>query len=197
MKKILSIFLCLVMVMVFMPATAWAEGNTEVEEDGSGGNQGGEAGGDQSDETGGDQSGDVTPNPELIYVDVKYETAAIDKIADFSTVTDEILNSGAITMSTPLEVTDQDVENGVTAARSEWVDAGNTNIWLTIEPSAGHYVQNIVVHSAEGKTVPFWMSHRNWTNVWCTRMPARICWQSLTCCRKNRSGPCCCTTTSS
>ena len=91
------------------------------------------------------------------YVDVKYQTDAIETIIDFMTVSNEILIGGTITDSTPLEVIHQ--EDGITTAKSQWVDAGVNNHWLIIEPADGYYVESFRVKAAGEETAePYWYS---------------------------------------
>lgn len=114
MKKFLSVLLCLVMMMVFMPAGAWAE-------------------------DGGENAAPM--------VKVKYKAAAVNKIQDFMQVQGEVLQTGKITMSSPLPVMSK--KDGVVTAQSEWLDAGNTNLWIAIDLKDGYKVKDIRINGTK------------------------------------------------
>ena len=98
---------------------------------------------------GGDGEGDQTGNQ---YVNVKYQTEAIETIGDFVYVTSELDSEGKVNRNYTLEVTEQDAETGITTAKSEWIDnpARESGYnWFAIELKDGYYVDKILVNGVE------------------------------------------------
>lgn len=85
---------------------------------------------------------------------VIYKTAEMSKIADFDEVTDELLETGKLTMSKLLDVVDTDAETGKTTATAE--SFGGDSYALTYEIADGYYLEKVLVNTENGQVQPYW-----------------------------------------